>query len=111
MALKLDEFLGAVISIGGEEAPLELANARLEICRGCEYRVFSKLTPISEEKERCSKCKCPLDKKPFILSNRKKLSILNRLERTTCPHPDGNQWEGVDIDILGILKVNQLNRL
>lgn len=109
MALKLDEYLSAVMSIGGEVAPKELSDLRMAICNGCPFAKWTRLTPISEEKYRCTKCLCPLESKTRLLSNRKKLSILNRLERTECP--DGNRWEDVDIQILGIEKVNKLNQL
>lgn len=107
----VDNFLSTIQTIGGIPAPEELAQLRLEICRGCPFSEFSKLTPVSDELFRCSICRCPLENKTRALTSRGKLSILKPLKRTVCPHEDGNKWNDTDINFLDITTVNKLNKL
>lgn len=81
------------VRLAGKLTNKEHGDARVEVCRGCEYAGLVK--PLKDkdlEMPGCTKCGCPFATKPYMLR------LL--LKKITCPHPEGNKWAAVDKEFL-----------
>ena len=105
------------IKVGGKTVTNEQAEARKDVCKGCEF--FGEVEPLPKLKmDGCQKCGCPSATKAHMKTihraigkENEPLSITEMLKLKTkgllgnqetfeqiikCPHPDGNKWEKAD---------------
>jgi hypothetical protein len=93
------EAFSGLIKKGGKRAPQRLGEARVKICRSCPHR--GTVEPLPGLKmEGCAICGCPLSTKPFMLTRPGIENGKPAMIKITCPHPEGNKWEGLDKEFL-----------
>lgn len=81
------------IKKGGKLVPVQQAEARIEVCRGCSLSGMVEPLP-GLVVEGCTECGCPFATKPYMFNylspSQGKIVLIE------CPHPEGNKWEVID---------------
>ena len=91
--MRLAEFLedafSEVVKLGGKLVSREHYEARVKVCRACEF--VGEVEPAPSLKmEGCTLCGCPLKTKPYFDR------FLVGGKEITCPHPEGSRWTEID---------------
>lgn len=86
--------IGIALNCGGGHVDQEQFVARLNKCSGCKFAGTVNPLPLLYANG-CTICGCPFATKPATYKHCSLDSGKKVL--TTCPHPDGNKWEEVDL--------------